>query len=411
MDLGAALVEWLSRDFGLDSAVFGDETIQSAVMTRQRLLGLTDHHDYFKRWRIDPLEQSALLEALLVGETWFFREPAAFNLLAEWLQRHRGRAPLRILTLPCATGEEAWSIAAVLKSLGFEPDEAQIEAMDISVAAIETAQRGLYPAKRLRLSGAEPWYHQLTPKDGLITIDCELKAMVRFTTVNAADRESILQCCPYDVIFCRNMLIYMHDRARLTVLQTLLMRLQPEGLLFLGHAERPAPELGLVRATREGTFAWQRSTKAAAQPSPSLGHRQRILPGVKRTEPILAHAKKRLSASTCSAPPGDFGPQEIFEEHVLWKEAIALADQGRLEEAYERVGALELKHEMNPDLQCFAGVLLGALGRVSEAMTRFRRALYLNPQHSESLLHLRLLLEEKGEHEAAERLKSRWTDS
>jgi chemotaxis protein methyltransferase WspC len=54
---------------------------------------------------------------------------------------------------------------------------------------------------------------------------------------------------------------------------------------------------------------------------------------------------------------------------------------------------------------------LGALGRVSEAMARFRRALYLNPQHSESLLHLLLLLEEKGEHEAAERLKSRLTES
>ena len=176
MDFGASLVEWLSRDFGLDSTVFGDETLQSAVVMRQRILGLSDDKDYFERWQIDPLEQRALLEELLVGETWFFREPAAFSLLAEWLQRHRGQAPLRILTLPCATGEEAWSIAAVLKSMGFGPDEVQVDAMDIHAAAIETARRGLYPARRLRLCGPEPWYSWLTPKEGLITIDADLKA-------------------------------------------------------------------------------------------------------------------------------------------------------------------------------------------------------------------------------------------
>ena len=411
MDLGASLVEWLSRDFGLDSTVFGDETLQSAVLLRQRILGLRDDKDYFERWQIDPLEQRALLEELLVGETWFFREPAAFSLLAEWLQRHRGQAPLRILTLPCATGEEAWSIAAVLKSIGFGPDEVQVDAMDIHAAAIETARRGLYPARRLRLCGQEPWYSWLTPKDGLITIDSDLKALVTFMTVNATDRDAMLQCRPYDVIFCRNMLIYMHSRARFTVLQTLLMRLQPEGLLFLGHAEQPSPELDLMRASREGAFAWKRSPKAALQPSSPLDKRLRVVPKVKRPAPLMARARGRNSVSTSTTPQVSLAPKEIFEEHVLWKEALALADQGRLKEAYERVGPLELQHGMNPDLQCFAGVLLGALGQSSEAMARFRRALYLNPQHSESLLHLLLLLEEKGEHEAAERLKSRLTDS
>jgi chemotaxis protein methyltransferase WspC len=195
------------------------------------------------------------------------------------------------------------------------------------------------------------------------------------------------------------------------VLQTLLMRLQPEGLLFLGHAEQPSPELDLMRASREGAFAWKRSPKAALESSSPLDKKPRVLPKVKRAAPLMGGARGRNSVSTSASPKVSLAPKEIFEEQVLWKEALALADQGRLKEAYERVGPLELQHGMNPDLQCFAGVLLGALGHVSEAMARFRRALYLNPQHSESLLHLLLLLEEKGEHEAAERLKSRLTDS
>jgi chemotaxis protein methyltransferase WspC len=434
MNFGSELAGWMASRYGLDLTVFGQGAVDEALGVRCRSTGMTGEEGYVARWREDGEEREAFLDELLVGETWFFREWPAFHVLGEWLatqaRRFSPQSPLRVLALPCATGEEAWSIAAIVQEGGLDAASVVIDAMDINHSALEFAERGRYPQRRLRSQPVARWAHVLRPRDGeWIEVDGSLRGMVRFIEANAMDRTYLLKRDPYHVIFCRNMLIYMGGEARSQVCETLAACLDPEGLLFLGHAEQLPPGLGLVRTGMDGAFAWrpQREAQTPKPPGPVLRPLPRISdvsgpasrtsrsvpnlrPALKPATPIAVPqaATEKVNRPSLSAELSP--PTRVIRSAIDLESVRQLADQGRYLEAFKRVDSIEARASLDPEVHSLAGILLGALDRKAEAVSRLRRALYLDPGHAESLAHLALLIEESGDAAGAGRLRARLAD-
>ncbi len=184
-------------------------------------------------------EREAFVNALTTNLTAFFREPHHFELLlarAQQRARERG-APLRCWSSACSTGEEAWSIAMVLR----EADCAgEVLGTDIDTEVLNTAQAGIYrmertaslPPERLRrhfLRGAGS-------NEGLVTLRPEVRALVRFGQLNLQSPVWPAQQ-RYDVIFCRNVVIYFDREFQKKLLARLADLLVPGGLLMVGHSE------------------------------------------------------------------------------------------------------------------------------------------------------------------------------
>jgi len=434
MNFASELAEWMVSRYGLDLAVFGQGAVDEALGVRCRAIGLADQAAYVARWGEDSGEREAFLDELLVGETWFFREWPAFQMLGEWLasqsRRFGPHSPLRILALPCATGEEAWSIASIVQEGGLDASNVVIDAMDINHSALEFAGRGRYPQRRLRSQPLARWAHVLRPRDGeWMEVDESLRGMVRFIEANAMDRTFLLGRDPYHVIFCRNMLIYMGVEARSQVCKTLVACLDPDGLLFLGHAEQLPPGLGMVRTGADGTFAWrpQRETQAPKPAGAALQSLQGITagsggagrmsravpnsrPAVTVATPVVAPPPPVQQVNRPTLPREPVPPERAIRSAIDLEAVRQLANQGRYLEAFRQLDSIDARTSLDPEVHCLAGILLGALDRKAEAISRLRRALYLDPAHAEGLAHLALLIEESGDAAGAVRLRARLAD-
>lgn len=184
-------------------------------------------------------EREAFVNALTTNLTAFFREPHHFELLARRARaaRERGAGTMRIWSSACSTGEEAWSVAMVMREAGHPAD---ILATDIDSDVLATAREGVYPAERA--AGVAPerlhrhFLRGMGGKEGLVRIRPELRPMVRFAQFNLQGAQ---WPAPgrFDAIFCRNVVIYFEREAQRRLADRLAAALAPGGLLLVGHAE------------------------------------------------------------------------------------------------------------------------------------------------------------------------------
>src|SRR3569832_1749197 len=121
-----AIEGFLLETIGLDSESIGNNTVQRTVTQRMRAIGVADMGEYLNKLKKDPRELQGLNKAVTVPETWFFRDKEPFHMLSNlvrsrWFPPSRTK-PLHILSLPCATGEEPYSIAMVLKDMGYNTE-------------------------------------------------------------------------------------------------------------------------------------------------------------------------------------------------------------------------------------------------------------------------------------------------
>ena len=134
----------LRETIGLDAESIGSASIQRAVRLRMRSLGLRRPEDYQQLLEGSRAEWNEFVESVIVPETWFFRDPALFpafvrHVLEEWPPAPPA-APLRLLSIPCASGEEPCSLVMSLLDAGVAPERFQIKAIDISARAIARAE-------------------------------------------------------------------------------------------------------------------------------------------------------------------------------------------------------------------------------------------------------------------------------
>lgn len=241
----ARFCEYLYRRTGM---TFGESKryyIDRRVADRMAATGDETFAAYFARLRSDGCELEAVTNAFTVNETYFYRELHQFRILSERVLPEviEGRTPgdrIRILSLPCSTGEEPYSIALWLLENWRMVDayNIEIDGADIDTAALGAARAGRYGARALSKLPPRVLEDYFEPEhEGRRTIIPDLRESVSFFTANLVDRHSLSAHGLFDVIFCRNVLIYFDDAARRTVAENLYASLAPGGFLLLGHTE------------------------------------------------------------------------------------------------------------------------------------------------------------------------------
>jgi chemotaxis protein methyltransferase CheR len=237
------------RDFGRARALIDEYagiklSLQKRNMVYNRLLrrlrahGVHNFGDYLDLVEADnSSERQAFVNALTTNLTAFFREPHHFELLAARAAIRKGQGPLRVWSSACSTGEEAWSIAMVLREAGCAAD---VRASDIDSEVLRTGNTGVYRSERVvDLDPARLKKHFLRgtgANDGLVSVRPELRSMVRFFQLNLQAPQWPGQDL-YDVIFCRNVVIYFDRDAQKRLAARFADLLAPGGLLVVGHSE------------------------------------------------------------------------------------------------------------------------------------------------------------------------------
>ena len=236
------------REAGIHLGEPKRELLMARLGRRLRELGLGTFGAYYRRVRSDPAELAEMLDRIATNETGFFREPAQFELLARRIfpawesDAQAGRRPrtLRAWSAGCSTGEEPYSLA--MCALAHLPGwSVEILATDLSHRALARAREALYPLaradqvptpyrKRFMLRGERS-------REGWMKAGPELRSVVRFDHLNLS--REVAPGGAYDLILCRNVLIYFHPATRARTLRAVVGRLAPGGYLLLGHSESP----------------------------------------------------------------------------------------------------------------------------------------------------------------------------
>lgn len=239
----AEVAERLTQAAGIDSGLLDVGRIEWTIESRRRRLALGDSQAYLAHLRSSAEELEHLIDALVIQETRFFRDHAVFAQIRLWAQdAAASRQTLRILCAPCSTGQEAYSVAAILRAAGAAPADFSIDAFDISRTALSMAARAIYPEGALehvpdefrRMCGElrnDHWH-----------IHDHLRRRIRFERRNLALPGALDDDAGYDLILCRNLFIYLHAQARAILADSLSRALGPRGRLIIGTGDR-VPEL------------------------------------------------------------------------------------------------------------------------------------------------------------------------
>lgn len=362
-------IDLLKRRIGLNPESLGTTLIPTAVRERIRCLGLADAEVYARRLESDPTEFAALADAAVVEESWFFRGGEVFNHLARRIAAEE--KSFRILSLPCCTGEEPYSMAIALLEHGVTPDRGQIDAVDLSGRLIAKAVAGLYSEFSFRQTPPDLRARYFQKEAGLWRIDGRARAAVHFQTGNAIDPSLLADRPPYDVIFCRNVLIYLTVEARARVSANLARLLTPDGLVCMGHAEPLGDPRFEPREPREFFLYGRRvAVSPAARPTPPKPAPAR------RPAPALRPPARAVSRPNPTPPIDRLG------------QARGLADRGEYPAAKDLCRQIESAGEPSADVFHLMGAIALAEGDPATAADHFRKALYLQPDHRDALTHL-----------------------
>ena len=410
----ATIVALLGRILGLNPDAVGAETIVRAVRQRMAQCGTPDMQTYLERLQTSEQELYALIDEVVVPETWFFRDQMPFAYLgryvmAEWFPMHQ-HTVLRVLSVACSTGEEPYSLAMALLDTGLAPQHFRIDAVDVSHKALRWAQRAVYSGHSFRGDDLVFRERYFEPNTGGYRICERVRGMVTFMHGNVLGADFLADREPYDVIFCRNMLIYFDEPSKNQALRVLDRLLTPEGLLSVGYAE-----MGLFRASGYMPVRYPRAfayRKVGARhdgqrpPQSSSPPRPRI-----PREPGLQPA----SAPVRPWPPSPAAPDAVSREPSrsegtqasALESARRLADQGELEAAATLCETCMRAHGPSAPAYVLLGLIRQAGGNAEQAEHCFGRAVYLQPDHHEALVHLALLMEHRGDTAMAAVLRQR----
>jgi len=399
---------FLQERIGLDVESVGVPMVERALRQRCIALKAADLDDYWVRLQQSPDEQLALIEAVIVPETWFFRYPESFTALVGLAQKRlaelAGERPLRLLSLPSSTGEEPYSLAMALLDAGISPLDFRIDGIDISPSSVAKGIQGLYGRNSFRGSELSFRERHFRERDDGHQLDERVRHQVNLEVCNVLDPALASRNGLYDFVFCRNLLIYFDVPTQQRVFEVLKRLAQPQGVLFIGPAEgsllarlRMRP-LGIAQS-----FAYVR--QPADAPTVPLLPPSRVAQPVAPSRPRPVPAPPARPLRAVAPEPSAAAPRE--SESELLASIARQANAG--DSAQARASCQRYLRQFAPKAQVYywLGLLSDTEGDAQQALTHYRKALYLEPQHPEALLHLATLLAAQGDEVGARRLQER----
>jgi chemotaxis protein methyltransferase WspC len=395
---------FLERWIGLDSQTVGSGAIARAVRMRMNACGEPDEGAFLARISRDAEERERFIDEVVVPESWFFRDCQVFDYLRQQAPAFAQRAypaPLRVLCVPCAAGEEPYSVAIAFLEAGLSPDQFRIDATDVSRASLRRAAAATYSANAFRAADAsfrDRWFRD---RDAAAELDEAVRRQVHFSWGNLLDQSFAADREPYDIIFCRNLLIYLTADARSRAEQTVDRLLAPEGILVLGAAEPPILKRPWRPVTSNAVFTLRRGTATTDRLPPTLP-----LP----PSPPAASAGAGVRPSSVPPPPRspDRPPADgAVESHTLavddvLREAGSLANAGRHAEALALCSRCQQTAGPSARVFFLMGMLHQAVGELERAEACLHKTLYLDANHDEAFLSLAIIASQRGEDRMAE---------
>lgn len=438
----------LETRLGLNPNPAVHQTVQKAIRHRMLKTRTPSEAAYLRLLEGSAPEWDALVEQVIVPETWFFRNRESFGFLAayaqdHWLPNHPGEI-LRVLSIPCASGEEAYSIAMTLAEAGLSPGTYSIDASDVSDRSLLKAATGLYGTGSFR--GSDLAYRDRffsTAGDGQWKIDTGLRSAVRFVKGNILDGTLLSDRPPYPIIFCRNLLIYFSADARFRAIGNIRRMMAEDGILFTGHAEQdyfleagfkrlPHPRvfvcyLGVcytgasytgegrsVKPVRDQTMANTADAGGSGTSQAFFGFGDENGPAngalsATTGENPLKKLRRPSTAKEAAEGMSMAGSRDASRDACtdLLATAREMADVGKLREALRLCSEYVKNDPGCTEAHFLLALIHEALGEKDQAERCLNRTLYLNPRHLDALRLLALMEEERGSHREAECLYRR----
>jgi chemotaxis protein methyltransferase CheR len=377
--------DFVTRKLGLQFEDGKLDELASVLRERMELLGLTLFGAYENQLRAREREELGVLaQRLTVGETYFFRYWDQFRAFVEVVLpaslRARSGRPVRVLSAGCASGEEAYSLAILARESAATAGarDVRVLGLDVNRAALEKAARARYSTWSLRETSPERRTRYFRPDGRDFCLASEVVTMASFEERNLVDEDaSFWRPDAFDVVFCRNVLMYFNPDVMAAVVARITRSLAPEGFLFLGHAEtlRGVSQDFHLRHTHE-TFYYQRrgAPEIARSPWP------RLEPSIPDSPPLgdsswvdaIQRASERVAQLTRAPQPPVRGTAEAPSVRpgpasFDLQPAVELLRQERHTEAMDLLHAMPESSRVDPDAQLLRAALLTNSGMLAEA--------------------------------------------
>lgn len=418
------IVTILYDSMGLHVDTIGQQAVLDSVKIRMSDCNITDIDEYHKKVSSQSDELKELIEEVVVPETWFFRDNKPFKQLIKFADEEWGaktsNKPLRILSLPCATGEEPYSIAMTMLDAGFMPSQVEIDALDISKRNIRRCNEASYRQHSFRgvdEATRKKFFHV---NDDKYEPDIIIKSMVDFSQASILDPALLFSKQPYDVVFCRNLLIYFDAETQLRARRALNKLLTAKGLLFLGHAEtgifldgwhlsKKYPKAFVVRKFNDdiGNPVEKRKFVSSANKTnknPIKGLKDILKPKFKfntNRDKTPKPSEVREAASRKAKKP-------IDKDHIISLiSAQQLFKSKKYTDAESTCLTLLERDKQNSEIHLLLGQINIETNNIEKATKYFHNVIYLSPGDYDALMHLYRLENSKGNATQAERLLNR----
>lgn len=407
----SVIYSFLREVTGIDVGSIGEYAVNRVIDERIKYGEYKNVDEYLLVLKNSASERQEFINDITVPETWFFRDREPFKLLSDYASKvwlPDTRKSLKILSIPCSTGEEPYSIAMALMDVGFSKESFTVDAVDISTKVLDVAKRGVYGKNSFRggdLSFRDKYFVE---NSGLYAISDVVKEQVKFHNFNVLSSDFMRGVGPFNVIFCRNMLIYFDVEIKNSVIKALHRRIHPDGVLFLGHAETGRMVQGLFESMKHpGAFAYH--------PVSSSGYVVQKIAADKSYINIVSNTDKfypRQSRDSVDiVHEVDIKDKVVANDEdkiiISLEDIQVIADRGDLLTATNLCEKYIKNNPLDADGYCLHGTIFLAQENDDKAQASFKRAVYLKPKHYQSLAHLSVLAEEQGNVSAALNYRAR----
>ena len=233
--------------------------VENRIKEHMEEIGTTSIKDYIYRLKTDKEVLKEFISKITVNETYFYREYYHLKALSKIIQDEFRSVHLRILSIPCSSGEEPYTIAIILSEVLGIHSRFEVIGVDIDKNALEKAVKAVYGRRSVSKLPSEYLDKYFDKRNDGWVIKPFLKRKVKFYEGNILDKQFLNRLGTFQIVFCKNLLIYFDENSRARAVNNLYDLIQDGGYLFLGHAESLSRASSLFEPVKvEGSIVYKK---------------------------------------------------------------------------------------------------------------------------------------------------------